>query len=50
MFTLLRHQYFGVGHIFTHSVNMAFGPKSGFSDKCLARAGFRFQYEARLQL
>jgi len=25
-------------HILTHSVNLAFGPKSGFKNKCRARA------------
>jgi len=34
----------------THSVNLAFGPQSGFKHKCQARAGFRLQNEARLQL
>jgi len=40
MFTFLRHQYPAVAHILTHSVNLAFGPKSGFKNKCRARAGF----------
>jgi len=30
MFTLLRSQYPAVAHILTHSVNLSFGPKSGF--------------------
>jgi len=30
MFTFLRHRYPAVAHIFTHSVHLAFGPKSGF--------------------
>jgi len=34
----------------THSVNLAFGPKSGLQDICQARVGFRVQNEARLQL
>jgi len=41
MFTLLRHQYPAVAHILTHSVNLAFGLKSGFKNKCQDRAGFR---------
>jgi len=33
MFTLLRQQYHAVTRIMTHSVNLAFGPKSGFKKK-----------------
>jgi len=29
-----------VAHILTPSVNLAFGPKSGFKNNCRARAGF----------
>jgi len=32
MFRLLRHQYSAVAHILTHSVNLTFGPKSGFKN------------------
>jgi len=32
--------YFAVAHILTPSVNLAFRPKSGFKNKCRARAGF----------
>jgi len=32
--------YSAVAHIFTPLVTLAFGPKSGFKNKCLARAGF----------
>lgn len=39
MFTLLRHQYRAVAYILTHSVNLAFGPKSGFKNKCRAEFG-----------
>ena len=39
MFTLLHHQYPAIAHILTHSVNLPFGPKSGFKNKCRARAG-----------
>jgi len=42
--------YFAVAHILTSSVNLAFGPQSGFKNKCRARAGFRLQNEALLQL
>jgi len=38
MFTLLRHHYPAVAQILTHLVKLAFGPKSGFKNKC--RAGF----------
>jgi len=32
--------YSAVAHILTPSVILAFGPKSGFKNKCRARAGF----------
>ena len=48
MFTVLHHQYPTVARILIHSVNLAFGPKSGFEPKC--RAGFECQNETRLQL
>jgi len=32
--------YSAVAHILTHSVNLAFGPKLGFKNKCRSRAGF----------
>jgi len=32
--------YSAVAHILTPSVNLAFRPKSGFKNKCRARAGF----------
>jgi len=32
--------YSAVAHILTPSVNLAFGSKSGFKNKCRARAGF----------
>jgi len=32
--------YFTVAHILTFLVNLAFRPKSGFKNKCQARAGF----------
>jgi len=53
MFTLLRYRCPAVAHILIHSVNLAFGPKSGFKHTCQVRAcdfGFRLQLEARLQL
>jgi len=50
MFTFLRLQYPIVAHILTHSVHLAFGPKSGFKNKCQARAGFGLQDVSRLQL
>jgi len=34
--------YSAVAHILTPSVNWAFRPKSGFKNKCRARAGFGF--------
>jgi len=43
-------RYFTVAHISTPSVNLAFRPKSGFKNECRARAGFRLQNEAPLQL
>ena len=48
--SLLRHQYPTVAHILIHSVNLAFGPKSGFKYKCQTRAGFVGRNGARLQL
>jgi len=42
--------YSAVAHILTPSVNLAFGSKSGFKNKCWARAGFGLQNEALLQL
>ena len=42
--------YSSVAHIVTPLVNSAFRPKSGFKNKCRARAGFRLQNEALLQL
>jgi len=42
MFTFPRHQYSAVGHIFTHSINLAFGPQK-INDR------FGLQNEARLQ-
>jgi len=32
--------YSAVAHILTPSVNLAFGPKSGFKNKCRVRPGF----------
>jgi len=32
--------YSAVAHILTPSVNLVFGPKSGFENKCRALAGF----------
>jgi len=42
--------YPAVAHILTHSVNLDFGPKSGFINKCRARVGFGLKNEAHLQL
>jgi len=42
--------YSAVAHILTPSENLAFGPKSGFKNKCRVRAGFGLQSEALLQL
>ena len=42
--------YSAVAHILTTSVNLAFRPKSGFKINYRARAGFRLQNEALLQL
>jgi len=42
--------YPAVAHILTSSVNLAFRPKSGFKNKCRARAGVRLQNEALSQL
>jgi len=51
---LISHVYFAtppmpviVTHILTHSVNLDFWTKSGFKNKCQARAGFRLQNETR---
>ena len=38
MFTLLVHQYPAVTRILIDSVNLVFGPKSGFKNKCRVRA------------
>jgi len=35
---LLRNQYPAVAHILTHSIDLAFGPKSGFKNICWDRA------------
>ena len=37
-----------VAHILTPSVYLAFGPKSGFKNKCRARAGFGLGFRARV--
>jgi len=37
--SLLRHHYTTVAHILTHSVNLSFGPKSGFKIICQVAAG-----------
>jgi len=42
MFGLLRHTYPAFAQISTHSVNLSFGPKLGFKNKCQARTGFGF--------
>ena len=42
--------YSTVAHILTSSENFAFGPKSGFKNKCRAWHGFGLQSEAFLQL
>jgi len=42
--------YSAVAHIVPPSENVAFGPKSGFKNKCRAQAGFGLQREALLQL
>jgi len=39
-----------VALILTRSANLAFGPKSGFKNKCQARARFGLQNDAFLQL
>jgi len=49
MFTLLRHQNPAVVHILTQLVNLALGPKSGFTNNCWSRAGFGLQNEAHSQ-
>jgi len=38
MLTSLRHRYPAVAQILTHSVNLGFGPKSGFKNRCWVRA------------
>jgi len=48
MLTLLLYQYNAVAHILLHLVNLAFGPKSGFKNKCPAQVGLGRQNEARL--
>jgi len=50
MFILPRQQYPAVAHHLTHSVNLAFRPKSSFKNKCRARPEFGLQNEACLQL
>jgi len=42
--------YSAVAHILAPSVNLAFRPKTGFRNKCRARAGFRLPNKALLQL
>jgi len=42
------HQLPAVADILTHSVNMAFGPKSAFKNKCRAQTRFGLQNEACL--
>jgi len=42
--------YSAVAHILTPSVTLAFRPKSGFKNKCRARARFKLQNEAFSQL
>jgi len=42
--------YSAVAQILTPSESLAFGPKSGFKNKCRARAGFGLQSEALLQI
>jgi len=42
MLTLLRHQCTAVTHILTHSVNLAFGPNSGFKNKCRLGPGSKW--------
>jgi len=46
--SLQRHEHSTVAPILSHSANLAFGPKSGFENKCRTRLGL--QNEARLQL
>jgi len=41
--------YSAVAHILTPSVNLAFRPKSGFKNKCRARAGFGLVFSGRVQ-
>jgi len=50
MFTLLLHQYRAVAYILTHSINLAFGPKSSLKYKRQVWTGFGLHNEARLQL
>jgi len=40
MFPFLGHQYPAVARVLTHLVNFVFGLKSGFKNKCWARARF----------
>jgi len=51
--TLLCHQLPAEVHIWTHSVNQTFGPKSGSRNKCWAPACYFasvLQNDTRLQL
>jgi len=50
MDTLLHNQYPAVAHILIHAVNLAFGPKSGFRNKCWAQAWFGLQNETSYTL
>jgi len=50
MFTLLRRQYPAVARVLTHSVNLVFGPKSGFKNKCQPRPGFGVENEPCVEL
>jgi len=53
MFTLLRYRCLAAAQSLTHSVDLAFGPKSGFRHKCQVRDcdfGFRLKIKARLRI
>jgi len=50
MFTLIRHQDPTVAHILSHLVNLGFGSKSSFKNKCRVRARFGLENEVRLYL
>jgi len=50
VFSLLRHKYPAVAHILTQSVNLAFGTKPGFKNKCRTGFGLQNEAEAHLQL